>query len=233
MTSSVAKTLAIGSCAFVLLALAEMAQAQTASVAPRPVQLPPCDYDGQTVSVTLNTGTVLPVGLADPIWNVSPGFTAYSTTPATGWLANQATAKWVQPASGGTPVDFYPTTLNYVYTAKFTTPSHPYYYNSIMITGTFAGDDSAVLTLNGAATTNCPSTANNSTSCFHVGKAFTIAGYQNFTQTGTAPFVNTLTIQVNNSNSIYSGLLVKATLKAVCSKCTSPIPTCGGNPSTC
>src|ERR1700684_4098020 len=97
MTSSVAKTLAIGSCAFVLLALAEMARAQTASVAPRPVQLPPCDYDGQTVSVTLNTGTVLPVGLADPIWNVSPGFTAYSTTPATGWLANQATAKWVQP----------------------------------------------------------------------------------------------------------------------------------------
>jgi hypothetical protein len=78
-------------------------------------------------------------------------------------------------------------------------------------------------------------TCSNANTCFKTATSFS-APFSAFNRIGTAPFLNTLTVEVTNI-SLYSGLLLQAQLAAVCSKCTSPIPDpeppCGGNPSTC
>lgn len=203
--------------------------------------LPPCSQVGQQVTLTLNTGTAGPLpppGTADPIWKVGTSATTYSTypnNPPTWWLPNGANYRWIQPASGGNPIGFPAGT--YVYSTQFITPVDPYLYSSITITGNFAADDKAVVKLNGVIIATCPGGSTAALWCFHSWKPIPSGvGWPTFNR--FPGFLNTLTIEVTNTlaNSS-SGLLVRAQVVAVCSKCTTPIPPpeppCGGNPSTC
>jgi hypothetical protein len=242
MTSSIANTWTIGCCAFAFVAFTDAGQAQGAVYSSGPFvgqswsfpwhatqQLPACSYVGQTVTLPLSTGSGGLQGTPDPIWAVMPG-SAYSTAPVLGfWFPNTSNAKWIQPAAGGTPQNFAQGT--YVYKTQFATPVHPYLYQSIKITGGFGADDEATVKLNGVPIATC------SPSCFGFARTIpTVGNWQSFaTSTG---YLNVLTVEVKNTpaGDSPSGLFVRATVTAVCSKCTSPVPPayqCGGNPSTC
>lgn len=248
MTSSFTRSLTIGSCAVALLAFTDAAQAQqwgsagvyriggwlpwTGTGTGRLQFLPPCSSDGQTITLSLNTGTGGPLGTADPNWTVDPGGTAYSTSTVLAgtntniWLRNQPGpngAKWIQPDPSGTPVKFTGNEI-YVYQMKFATPVDPYLYDSITITGRFAADDGAVVELNGKPIANCY--ANFGTDCFRIGQTITTKpDWRSFMRTATfGSFVNTVTIKVNNSGGIYSGLYADLKVTVVCSKCTAPLP---------
>jgi hypothetical protein len=242
MTSRIAKTWTIGCCAFALVAFTDAAQAQRPPYAQGPYypsgpfsggilwpgfqQLPSCSEVGQTVTLplTLNTGTGGPLGTADPIWMVA-GAGAYSTESI--WFPNNAPiANWIQPAAGGTWKKFAQGT--YVYQTQFATPVHPYFYDSIKVTGNFGADDKATIKLNGNPIAECGDP------CFY-SPPTPISGaeasnWRNFTQVTTGwvstYYVNTLTVEVTNTPNIDtpSGLFVEATVTAVCSKCTSPLP---------
>jgi len=208
----------------------------------RPRTLPVCSQVGQQVKLTLNTGTAggfPPPGTADPIWRIvlPSAITPFTTKPVNApavWLPNSATEKWIQPAATGNPGTFPAGT--YVYSTQFVTPVDPFLYSSITITGNFAADDSAIVKLNGVPIANCPAGTNPATWCFHSLKPIPPGvGWPTFNR--FSGFLNTLTIEVKNTlaNSP-SGLLVRADVIGVCSKCTTtppPEPPCGGNPSTC
>jgi hypothetical protein len=186
-----------------------------------PPTLPMCKQVGQQVTLTLNTGTT-PPGSIDPIWTIAspPLLTPFTTSP----LFNLGTtARWIQPAAGGTPVGFPLNT--YVYSTQFFTPVDPYLYTSIQITETYAADDIPVVKLNGVQIAACSPGVSSTTWCFTSLKSLPSIGWPVFNRLGTAPFLNTLTVEVKNTlPAITSGLLVQARVIAVCSKCSIPPP---------
>lgn len=233
------RTLTSGALVFSLGFFPVVVQAQIQHPPVRPRVLPSCTQVNQPVTLTLNTGTAgapPPPGTVDPIWTVvqPPSLTPFTTSPflfPNGWLPNSA-AKWIQPASGGTPVNLPATT--FVYSTQFTTPVDPYLYTSITITGNFAADDSALVKLNGITIATCTPTPTAGVVCFHSLQAIPpgVVGLPMFNRLGS--LLNTLTVEVKNTVSSPTGLFVQAQVVAVCSKCTSPQPpACGGNPSTC
>jgi len=234
-----------GTAAKALLALVALtavaAHAQLPHRIPPPRILPPCAQVGQQVTLTLNTGIaggLPPPGTADSIWKVLPSITPFSTLPFNApslWLPNSANPKWIQPAPGGNPASFPVQT--YVYSTQFATPVDPYLYTSITITGSFAADDTAIVKLNGIPIATCPGGSTPATWCFHswhpIPAGVGLSLFNRF-----PGFLNTLTVEVKNTLAgSTSGLIVRAQVVAVCSKCTSPVPPpqppCGGNPSTC
>jgi len=235
MWSTASRTSISAAWGVVLAILPVMAQSQTLP----PRTLPACTKVGQQVTLTLNTGTGTG---ADPIWKIvqPTSITPFTTLPfnaPTLWLPNGLSAKWIQPAPGGTPANFPLNT--YVYRTQFTTPVDPYLYTSITITGLgYAADDTAIVKLNGVPIASCPGGGTPLTWCFHSWKSIGSVGLSTFNRMGISPFLNVLEVQVKNTlaNSP-SGLLVSASVVAVCSKCTTPPPPpeppCGGNPSTC
>jgi hypothetical protein len=204
-------------------------------------RLPACKQVGQQVRLTLNTGTAGPLpppATIDPIWRLAPSTPVYTTQPfnaPTLWLPNSTVARWIQPSNTGTP-GTYPLGTQ-AYQTLFTTPVDPYLYSSIQVTGAYAADDSTTLKLNGIAIANCPPGTSSSTWCFHGWKP--IPATTSWTNFNRAPgYLNTLRFEVaNTSPNSPGGLIVRAEVVAVCSKCTTPIPPveppCGGNPSTC
>ena len=201
-----------------------------------PRALPACGQVGQQVTLTLNTGSIGPLpppGTADPIWRVAPSIIPFTTDPHSAWVPNSANPKWIQRAPGGNLVNFPVQT--HIYTTQFTTPVDPYLYSSITITGSFAADDRAVVRLNGAVIATCIPGSTQASWCFNSWKPIPLGvSWPAFNR--TSPFLNTLTIEVRNTLAASpSGLIVRARIVAVCSKCTSPVPPppCGGDPSTC
>lgn len=204
-------------------------------------KLPACKQSGQTVTLSLNTGTagaLPPPATVDPFWRLSSGAPLYSTSVVGPnlWLPNTAASRWVQPANnGGNPA---PTPLGtFIYETRFVTPVDPYLYSSITISGAFAADDGAVVKLNGIPLANCTPGSTPTTWCFNKWTPIPAGvGWTYFNR--SSGFLNTLTIEVKNTLAgSPSGALMRANLVAVCSKCTSPVPPvnppCGGNPSTC
>jgi hypothetical protein len=200
----------------------------------KPRRLPPCQKDGQTVTLTLNSGTAGPV---DPIWHLAPSSPAYTTAPygSNLWLPNGAGYSWIQPSNNGGQPAFYP--LNtYVYEAQFTTPVDPYLYSSIKILGDFALDDIGGVELNNVPIGNCPGGGTPLTWCFNKWTPIGPTSWTNFNR--STGYVNTLKVKVKNTLAgSPHGMVIRVRVQAVCSKCTSPVPPveppCGGNPSTC
>jgi hypothetical protein len=202
--------------------------------------LPACTREGQTVTLSLNTGTAGPLpppATADPFWRLVSGAPVFTTSPVGPnlWLANSPLFRWVQPANNGGNPASYPV-ATYVYQAKFSTPVDPYLYSSIQINGAFALDDVGDMELNGVPIGKCAGGTTPAAWCFNKWINIGPTGWTNFNR--STGFVNTLTVRVKNTDpGSPSGLLVRANVVAVCSKCTSPLPPvnppCGGNPSNC
>jgi hypothetical protein len=95
------------------------------------------------------TGTPLPIGATDPHYVLSsndplrPGPSALVVAPVTGWTANTPTSSWLsaQANASGTSPD------NYTFTTTFTVAGvDP---TTVTINGSWACDDSCVVSLNG------------------------------------------------------------------------------------
>ena len=231
-----------GALGVMLATFCVVAQAQVNPKHVSPPVMPPCLKVGQQVTLTLNTGSLGPIPTADPIWTiVSPATIApFSTAPnnaPTWWLPNTPNPKWIQPDPSGAPATFPLNT--YIYQTQFTTPIDPFLYASITISGSFASDDNALVKLNGIPIASCTSGPQVSTACFHIWTAVpAVVGWQTFNR--FPGYLNALTIDVANTVAgSTSGLLVRAQVIAVCSKCSivppvgPPQPPCGGNPSNC
>jgi hypothetical protein len=185
-----------------------------ACFAPTSLSLPPCARPGRAVSLDLGTAT----SGVDSNWTVSPGGPSPYHTSLGAWtaLANN----WVQPAQSST-ANSNAAAGTYTYTRRFNLPCSPNSYQQLQLTGRFAADNSATVSLNGHPLNTCVGPF-----CFNnpiLGTPFTYSGTTFFNQ---GP--NSLTVTVGNQTSSYTGLSVTAKLDAICgSDCV-----CGCPPGT-
>ncbi len=149
----------------------------------------------------------LSTGVAN--WSVNPG-PMHTTTPLSVW-APIAGATWIQPANSSTP-QVFPDGGNYQYKVPFNLPQ-PSLYSSVTITGQYAADDTATLSMAGGTcgVGSCSCTSSVAPYCFSSAHSFTI------TQTSSIPASNTLDVTVHNFTA-YSGLIVQAKLNAICKR---------------
>jgi hypothetical protein len=144
----------------------------------------------------------------NPNWTVSPG-TAGATSPVSSWVQPSGGVQWIQPSTAGSPQQF--PAGNYLYSVPFTIPGPLTQYSSITLTGKYAADNSVTaISMNGG-----PSVASCAgPNCFSTWQPpFSIT-------TGFTPN-NTLSVAVGNAPGYgrnYSGLVVDATLRAICAK---------------
>ncbi|MFT3783123.1 MAG: hypothetical protein QM790_14030 [Nibricoccus sp.] len=144
-------------------------------------------------------------GTRDDHWKLSGGSQAYViSTPASGWMANTASAKWISNTSDG----FGSGTGNYTYTLTFSIAgnvgnSGTTSVSNAVVYMTLAVDDSAVITVNGGNAISTTGTSQWSNT-------------QNVTLTnGFVIGTNTITVTVSNSGGGASGLLVSSISGAV------------------
>lgn len=150
-------------------------------------------------------------------WTVNSA-PAYSTSPLSGfWVLPVGGASWIHPVNSPTPQTL--PAGNYQYRAPFTLPGPLSQYSSITITGQYAADNSVTtVSMNGGpsvASCTGPIIPNWGPDCFSTWHPFSI----------TAGFAvsNTLDVTVGNNPTpgggpTYTGLIVNATLRAVCKK---------------
>lgn len=189
----------------------------SAAVAATPVQLRECSYAGQAVTADLSTTTNAG---ADPHWTVSgPGAGGPTHTTLSAWTA--LPSNWIQPTSAASnTADSGLAAGDYTYSVQFVIPCDPRNYQSIAVAGTIAADNRLMsLSINGNAVAGVACSSINT--CFNTppgGTPFTIPAGQ------LRPGVNTMTVVVRNDGS-YTGVAVRATLRAVCGKeCCRPLP---------
>jgi hypothetical protein len=144
-----------------------------------------------------NTGTPLPIGSVDPHYTLSsnvpaqPGPNALVVAPVSGWTANTATSTWLSAQANAIGANLG----QYTYTTTFTLAGVD--VTTASINGTWACDDSCVLSLNGTVV------AMNTAPAWTAPTAFSIpAG---------SPFVagtNTLQFVATNSGGGATGLQI-------------------------
>jgi hypothetical protein len=180
---------------------------------PQTYALPNCT-PGQTVTLNLSTGMLGPApppGRTDPIWRVMwPPHDAFTTTTGGGpWYAPGSTPPfWIQPHPAGTPQTLAGGTWSYVYGARFSTPLSPSAYQSVTINGIVAADNKLAMKLNGTVIASCT----NAATCFAYPTTINSPPASAFTTSGS----NLLTVEVNNVTTSWTGLYVRAAVKAKC-----------------
>lgn len=184
-----------------------LACVSTQAVAASRVEVPDCKYAGQVVSVDLGTTTVAG---ADPHWSVSgPGASGPTHTTLGAWTA--LPSNWIQPSTSGAASTNF-SAGDYKYWVDFYIPCEPRNYQSIAVAGAVAGDNKVVaVSING---TTLPGVACSSSTCFNtpsMGTPFTISAGQ------LKQGMNTLIVVIHN-NETYTGMAVRATLRAMCGK---------------
>lgn len=160
-------------------------------------------------------------------WTVNPGGpTAFVTSPESSWV-NLPPAKWVQsvnspnPAAAGAGPFHYATTFN--------VPKCDIPFSALSLTGTYAADNGATITLPPGTSTCSGALAN--PFCFKApGMPLSFA-------VSTTPGLQTLKADVTNQPGSVSGLLVKATITPRCPVCPQTVvipnlPMQGGNENT-
>ncbi|PWU17900.1 MAG: hypothetical protein C5B50_10250 [Verrucomicrobia bacterium] len=161
---------------------------------------------------------LLPVGAQDLQFDgVGPGFTAphpYAITPNGSWLPNGPDSQWIGPDTN------YPPTGVYVYRNRFFLCST----SQAALYGQWTVDDTAMMSLNGAATGPTITAVGAYSSWWPVSIA-----------SGFVPGWNTLLCYVTNLQSA-SGLRLEITNSACCNNCVSiacstnrVVGTCGAN----
>jgi hypothetical protein len=159
-------------------------------------------------------------GTMDPHWTVTPGGPTYSTNKAGPWRTPTNPVRWIQPVPGANPA---PANAGvYRYRLQLVTPADPYLYTSFAIAGTVAADNvipAPAIRLDSQLLT--PGTCTPTFPCMNPGAA-QVLNAVNSAQVSPGPS-HVLEIQVTNNESV-TGLYVDLTVKAVCSKCTSPRP---------
>jgi hypothetical protein len=162
-----------------------------------------CTYTNTSckdVMMNLSTGQ-------NPNWTVSSG-TVGVTTPVSSWVQPSGGVRWIQPSTAGSPQDF--PAGNYQYSVPFTLGPLAQ-YATITISGKYAADNS-VISVTPPAGPLCSPPNNN---CFSAWHPLNItSGFQ----AGN----NTLVVTVYNNpfqgGPTKTGLVVDATLRAVCKK---------------
>jgi len=182
--------------------------------------LPECVQTGQTVTLDVSTGTTNgsanPPGTVDPKWqilsaptgsNVIPPNT-YSIPPFSPfWAAPPLSpaATWIEPFPGTTAVS--PTSNGtYAYELDFDIPQPLSYYSSISIAGSCRADDAATLSVNTSPTENCGGFNGNTPPV--VFSSFPTSVFQ--------PNINKFHADVQNLGGGPTGLMISATVTAVC-----------------
>ena len=158
-------------------------------------------------------------------WTVTPGGPqAHATSPYPGWVTLPP-ASWVQSVNSGTPTPVGPGP--YHYAMSFTIPNCPTKFASIQLSGTYAADNGAVVTM-GTNTSTC-SGAHAYPNCFKA------PGMPLNFPVSTGPGPQTLKVDVKNMSSV-SGLIVNAKVTARCPVCPNGyvpnLPMQGGNETT-
>jgi hypothetical protein len=163
--------------------------------------------------VTINLST----GVAP--WAVSPGTVGVITNlgPLAGtWVAPTVPVRWIQPTNQATP-QMLPGGF-YQYNVPFTLPGPLTQYSTITLTGRYAADNTVHQFFVGPAQTapGGPLCTPTNANCFSAWTPFSITAPTAFT-TG----LNTLNVRVYNNPTgrggpTYTGLVVEATLRAVC-----------------
>jgi uncharacterized repeat protein (TIGR01451 family) len=170
------------------------------------IQVEPCK------DVTLNLST----GVAN--WTVSPG-AAGVTTPVSTWVQPSGGVRWIQPSTAGSPQTF--PAGNYQYSVPFTLPGPLSQYATITLSGKYAADNSVQsVSLNGGpslASCTGPIIPAWGPDCFSTWHSFPPI------TAGFAAGNNHLDVMVGNNPTpgggpTYTGLVVDATLRAVCKK---------------
>jgi hypothetical protein len=174
------------------------------------VQLPNCTNQEGPVNADLSTAQ-LP-GPADPHWTVT-GTNAAGPTHSVFAAWTALPSYWIQPSTSPTPSKFQ--AGDYTYKIQFNIPCEPRRYSILTLSGIFAADNFAKLTVNTHPIADCPGPNCNTTPAG--GTAFTVSANQ------LVQGLNTMTVVVHN-NEYYSGLAVKAMLSARCSVCCVPLP---------
>lgn len=168
-----------------------------------------CVQPCKDITMNLSTGQ-------NPQWTVNSG-PAYSTAPLpSSWLTPSGGVNWIQPVNSPAP-QLLPSG-NYQYRVPFTL-LNPALYSSIQVTGSYAADNKATLSMNTITCPGCSCQPTLFVNCFSSWHPFTI------TQTSAIPSSNTLDVTVYNNPTggtppgpTYTGLVVNATLRAVCKK---------------
>jgi len=176
--------------------------------------VPACAKLGEKVTFSLKTGRGgTQPGNPDPFWKLTNGsvvnvINTSSGTPSA-WFPN-GNAAWIGPTTrrGGT----------FTYIGQLWIPEDPYSYDKLITNLNIGADNTVVaVRINGVQV--------------HLGNGG-IRDFQNFdvvtvdsSSTG-APFkkgCNKIEIEINNQSNI-TGISVRGTIKAKCSKCTTPNP---------
>jgi hypothetical protein len=163
--------------------------------------------------VTINLST----GVAN--WTVSPGTVGVITNLANlngTWVAPTAPARWIQPANASTP-QLLPGGF-YQYSVSFNLPGPLNQYSSISLSGRYAADNTVhqFFVSPGQSAPGGPLCTPANANCFSTWTPFNIT-------TGFSPGTNTLNVRVYNNpmsggGPTYTGLVVEATLRAVCKR---------------
>jgi hypothetical protein len=182
--------------------------------------LPECTEAGQTFTLDLSTGatngTANAPGIVDPKWQVFSAPTAtgltnfpvspFSIPPYTGfWATPTAPSTWIEPWPG-TSANLGATAVNglYQYGLNFNIPHPLSVYTSISLAGQCRVDDGGTLWLNSSPTQSCGPFSGTAGSFSFIGPASFQAG------------ANTFHADVQNTGGAPTGLMIAATLKAVC-----------------
>jgi hypothetical protein len=191
--------------------------------------LPECVRAGQTVTLDLSTGTTNgnpnAPGTQDPKWLVfsTPPGTGLTNFPASpystaygGWALPTSPATWIQPWSG-TTINLGPTATNgpYAYEVDFNIPHPLSYYSNITLAGQCRADDLATVLLANGPTQNCGPFTGPSSSNQPLNFNFSSASGANFW-----PGSNAFQANVQNTGLAPTGLMISATLSAVCAQGT-------------
>jgi hypothetical protein len=208
------------------MCLAQQPEERTA--VPMPIPLVPTLKCCTCVAGVPVTPPPLDISTGQVAWTVNPGGQANAiTSPNSGW-ATLSPAKWVQVANSPSPASAGPGPFHYA--TSFGVPKCPIPFSSVNLTGTYAADNGATVTLSPNTSTCSGALANP--------YCFKSPGMPlNFPVSLTTP-LQTLNVDVTNQPGSISGLIVNARVVPRCSACPKPyvnidnLPMQGGNEHT-
>jgi hypothetical protein len=182
-----------------------------------------CTQAGQTLTLDLSTGTTNgnanAPGIVDPKWQVfaapaAAGLTGFPISPFSippyggAWANPTAPSTWIEPWPGTTANTSNAVNGLYQYGLNFNIPHPLSAYTSIGLAGQCRVDDGGTLALNTSPTQNCGPFNGSPGNFSFTGPAFFQAG------------TNTFHADVQNIGGAPTGLMIAATLKAVCKAST-------------
>jgi Kre9/KNH-like N-terminal Ig-like domain len=177
--------------------------------------LPTCSEVGQKLKFNMRTGkNNAQPGQTDPLWTLNGGPSYLTTLSA--WSSNMRS--WVAPQdpasnthNGGT----------YVYKAQVNIAEDPYFYDNLKLKLSIGGDNQVAAVRVNGIDVNGPGSGNTD---------FKSNNFETLTvnaQADGGPFTqgcNDIEIDVYNNGNTYTGMSVRGTLAAECTKCTTPKP---------